>query len=69
MGWVDPWVRLGRDFSVFLVGWVGSTIRSSASKVEATKLVRWSLHAGLLGGCRSQHCLMSHGRSMSLISG
>ena len=27
MGWVDPWVGLGRDFSVFGgVGWVGSTI-------------------------------------------
>jgi len=30
MGWVDPWVglgRLGRDFSVFGgMGWVGSTI-------------------------------------------
>jgi len=27
MGWVDPWVGLGRDFAVFGgVGWVGSTI-------------------------------------------
>jgi len=26
MGWVDPWVGLGRDFSVFgELGWVGST--------------------------------------------
>ena len=26
MGWVDPWVGLGRDFSVFGgLGWVGST--------------------------------------------
>ena len=24
MGWVDPWVGLGQDFSL-IVGWVGST--------------------------------------------
>jgi len=25
MGWVDQWIGLGRYFSVFLVGLVGST--------------------------------------------
>ena len=34
MGWVDPWVGLGRNFSVFGgFGWVGSTI-AKALKIE-----------------------------------
>jgi len=55
VGWVDPWVafgRVGSRFSVFGgLGWVGSVIRLSVSKVEATELERWSLHAGLLSCC------------------
>ena len=36
MGWVDPWVGLGRDFSVFgRLGWVGSTI-AKVLKIERT---------------------------------
>ena len=30
MGWVDPWVGLGRDFSVFGgLGWVGPLYKST----------------------------------------
>ena len=34
MGWVDPWVGLGRDFFQFLVGWVGSTIAKSTKNFK-----------------------------------
>jgi len=39
MGWVDPWVGLGRDFSVFGgLGWVGSTIEK-ALQIERIMLM------------------------------
>jgi len=39
MGWVDPWVGLGRDFSVFGgLGWVGSTTEK-VLKIEMIMLM------------------------------
>jgi len=46
MGWADPLVGLVQDFKVF-----NGLSALSASKVEATELVRWNLHAGLLSCC------------------
>ena len=55
MGWVDPWVELGRGsknfHKFFRRYWKIQSVSAVCSKVEAIELIRWGLRAGLLVSC------------------
>ena len=53
MGWVDPWVGLGRDFPLFgEMGWVECTM-ANVLKCERMMLVHLK-HGQITSGCTKQ---------------